>query len=84
MVIFGQVGGQNSPLMHVALYYILLKNNCPFLRTLILDIQVRLANGDQAYNGRVEIRYQNMWGTVTSSNFLESEAKVFCTAMGMR
>ena len=55
-----------------------------FFRTLILDIQVRLANGDQAYTGRVEIRYQNMWGTVTSSNFLESEAKVFCTAMGMR
>ena len=43
---------------------------------------VRLMGGFSPYNGRVEICYNNQWGTVCNKSFTNIDASVVCTQLG--
>ena len=46
------------------------------------DGDIRLVNGSVAREGRVEICYNNQWGTVCDDLFGSPEAKVICRQLG--
>lgn len=50
-------------------------------RTCKAKIEYRLAGGNE-YQGRVEVKYQGMWGTVCDDDFGITEAQVFCKSLG--
>ena len=43
---------------------------------------IRLVNGSVASQGRVEICYDNQWGTVCDDSFSSPEATVVCRQLG--
>lgn len=43
---------------------------------------VRLSNGRSQHEGRVEIKHNNTYGTVCSSNFDMVDARVLCSMLG--
>ena len=43
---------------------------------------VRLAGGVSSYEGRVEICYNNQWGTVCDNSFTSTDATVVCRQLG--
>ena len=43
---------------------------------------VRLVGGFSSYEGRVEICYNNQWGTVCDNGFTSIDAKVVCGQLG--
>ena len=43
------------------------------------DGEIRLSNGSNALEGRVEICYNRAWGTVCTSGFAQTEADVVCS-----
>ena len=43
---------------------------------------VRLRDGNNSLEGRVEVCINNAWGTVCDSTFSEDEARVICSLMG--
>ena len=45
--------------------------------------QVRLAGGDNALEGRVELCIDGQWGTVCDSSWTASEASVVCGQVGL-
>lgn len=45
-------------------------------------IEVRLANGTSNMEGRVEVRYHGVWGTVCDDDFGDVAAKVICRSLG--
>lgn len=45
-------------------------------------VQVRLANGANALEGRVEINYRGIWGTVCDDDFHNREAQIVCNSLG--
>lgn len=45
-------------------------------------IQVRLAGGVDKYQGRLEIMYRGVWGTVCDDQFQVPEATVVCRMLG--
>jgi deleted-in-malignant-brain-tumors protein 1 len=45
--------------------------------------QVRVVDGDFAYQGRLEVNYQGEWGTVCSDNFDARDAQVACASLGL-
>ena len=46
------------------------------------DGQMRLVGGSSQYQGRVEVCVNNAWGTVCSSSWSSSDAKVVCRYVG--
>ena len=43
---------------------------------------VRLVNGRAVNNGRLEICYNNQWGTVCDNSFSNTDARVVCRQLG--
>ncbi|XP_022107542.1 deleted in malignant brain tumors 1 protein-like [Acanthaster planci] len=47
-----------------------------------IEIVVRLSNGTQASNGRVEVYHRGSWGSVCGAGLGRSEAQVVCRQLG--
>ncbi|XP_052271750.1 deleted in malignant brain tumors 1 protein-like [Dreissena polymorpha] len=45
-------------------------------------LHIRLVNGSRPSQGRLEVFYNNTWGTVCDDDFNSSEAKVVCRMLG--
>ena len=45
---------------------------------------VRLVNGTTSYEGRVEICYNGVWGSVCDSGWDSSDAIIVCRQMGFQ
>ena len=43
---------------------------------------VRLVGGSESHEGRVEICYNNQWGTVCDTFFTSTDARVVCRQLG--
>jgi len=43
---------------------------------------VRLIGGPSSYEGRLEVYYNNVWGTVCDDSFTDREAAVVCRSLG--
>ena len=48
------------------------------------DGEVRLVNGSNILEGRVEICLNNAWGTVCDNSFSEDDAQVICHQLGYK
>ena len=48
----------------------------------ILDAEIRLVDGRNARQGRVEIMYQGIWGTICDDGWDDTDAGVVCRQMG--
>ena len=46
------------------------------------DIRLRLVNGNVPNEGRVEIFYNNTWGTICDNFWVHNDAKVVCRQLG--
>lgn len=44
--------------------------------------EYRLANGGERLQGRVEVKYRGVWGSVCDDDFGENEAAVVCRSLG--
>ena len=51
--------------------------------TFLIDTGIRLAEGEYAYEGRIEVLYKGEWGTVCDDDFDDDDADVACKMMGM-
>ena len=51
---------------------------------LISDLDIRLVNGPSDAEGRVEIRYNDIWGTICNDNFDDNDALVLCKMLGFK
>lgn len=45
-------------------------------------IEYRLMDGNDELEGRVEVKYRGVWGTVCDDDFGYKEATVFCNSLG--
>ncbi|XP_049832899.1 serine protease svh-1-like isoform X1 [Schistocerca gregaria] len=45
-------------------------------------IEIRLSGGNSSREGRIEVRYHGLWGTVCDDDFGENEAEVMCRMLG--
>lgn len=48
------------------------------------EVRYRLADGSSHYEGRIEVLYNNTWGTICNDSFGSSEALVICGYFGFR
>ena len=44
---------------------------------------IRLADGNSTFEGRVEFCTQGLWGAITASNWDVNDAKVVCRQLGL-
>ena len=54
------------------------------LSLLLSGDQIRLAGSNQAGEGRLEVYYNGVWGTVCSDYFDDTDASVACFQLGLR
>ena len=54
-----------------------MKENCE-------DGDIRLSNGSDPLEGRLEVCFNSAWGTVCDHSFSSSDANVVCTQLGYR
>ena len=47
------------------------------------DGEVRLADGDTQYEGRVEVFFNELWGTVCDDDWSRQNALVVCRQLGL-
>ena len=47
------------------------------------NLQYRLADGNRTNQGRVEVQYGSIWGTVCDDDFDNAAAKVVCDHLGI-
>ena len=52
------------------------------LNVLQLPVELRLVGGMNNSEGRVEVRYHGIWGTVCDDDFVVSAATVICRSLG--
>jgi len=45
---------------------------------------VRLVGGSSLYEGRLEVLYNGLWGTVCDDRFTDAAATVVCRSIGFR
>ena len=50
---------------------------------LVSIIDVRLVDGISCLSGRVEVKYNEQWGTICNTGFGQDEAKVLCNMLGL-
>ena len=80
------VGVQCLGILHIIHTAIILCHNVVIdpinATTPCFDGEVRLAGGRADNEGRVEVCYQNQWGTVCSNGWGRSDAMVICRQLG--
>ena len=48
------------------------------------DIEIRLSGGLNASNGRVEIAFQGIWGTICDDAITDNDVTVICRMLGYK
>ncbi|XP_076455166.1 scavenger receptor cysteine-rich domain-containing protein DMBT1-like [Babylonia areolata] len=56
---------------------------CMLNQTSTAPVQYRLSGGASVYEGRLEVRYNNLWGTVCDDYFDSRDAQVVCRSLGL-
>ena len=46
------------------------------------DTDIRLVNGTDQYEGRVEICFDNIWGTICDDSWSQNDGNVACQQLG--
>jgi len=46
-------------------------------------VDLRLVEGGTKFEGRLEVRYQGVWGTVCDDHFTKVDADVACRELGL-
>jgi len=47
-----------------------------------VSFTVRLVGGDSSHEGRLEVHYDDIWGTVCDDGFTDAAATVVCKSLG--
>lgn len=58
-------------------------NRCTFTEEKFQSpTEIRLVNGENNHEGRLEIKHNGLWGTICDDDFNEDAAKVVCKKLG--